>query len=513
MCPHRDWFSSFEPLSNGGSVLDYDDSPCKIEGISSVKIKMFDGMIRTLTDVRYIPGMKRNLVSLSFFDGKGYHYSGGDSCLKIIKGSLVVMKADLRKSSGLYYLRGSTISGSAAPVIPRDVSDCDASNLWHMRLGHMSEKSLAELSKRGLLEGYSENLKFCEHCIFGKHKRVKFNTSTHTTEKILDYVHSDLWGPSRKPSFGGSRYMMTIIDDYSRKVWPYFLKHKSETFSAFKEWKTRVENQKGKKIKKLRTDNGMEFCSREFKSYCKSQGIVRYYTVPGTPQQNGVSERMNRTIISKVRCMLSNVGLNRHFWAEAVSTACYLINRSPSTAIYKKTPIEVWFGSPDDYSSLRVFGCPAYVHVDNGKLEPRTVKYIFVGYKSGVKGFKLWNPETKKMLVSRNVVFNEAAMLRGNDVPVDQSTDAEDSGQKSNFEVEHSVKFSDSHAPETQVMTPVPEVSAVPQLSQPAVPQVAKDLPHETQVGDSGGNTPVAVNSPQHSIGVDRPRREPKPGG
>ena len=174
---------------------------------------------------------------------------------------------------------------------------------------------------------------------------------------------------------------MTIIDDYSRKVWPYFLKHKLETLSSFKEWNVMVEKQTEKKVKKLHTDNGMEFCSEEFNSYCKSKGMVRHYTVPYTPQQNGVAKRMNRTIISKARCMLSNAGLHRHFWAEAASTACCLINRSPSIAINKKTPIEVWSGSPANYSELRVFGCTTYAHVDNGKLEPRAVRCIFLGYK------------------------------------------------------------------------------------------------------------------------------------
>ena len=202
--------------------------------------------------------------------------------MKVTKGSLVVMKADI-KSANLYHLRGTTILGNVAAVSD-SLSNSDATNLWHMRLGHMSEIGLAELSKRGLLDGQSiGKLKFCEHCIFGKHKRVKFNTSTHTTEGILDYVHSDLWGPARKTSFGGACYMMTIIDDYSRKVWPYFLKHKYQAFNVFKEWKTMVERQTERKVKILRTDNGMEFCSKIFKSYCKSEGIVRHYTVPHTP--------------------------------------------------------------------------------------------------------------------------------------------------------------------------------------------------------------------------------------
>ena len=194
-----------------------------------------------------------------------------------------MIKGEL-KSPNLYRLRGTTIT-SDATVISNSSSNSDATDLWHKRLGHMSEQGLHELCKRGLLDDHSiSKLKFCEHCVFGKHKRVSFNISTHKSKGILDYVHSDLWGPSRKPSIGGSRYMLTIIDDYSRKVWPYYLKDKSEAFSAFKEWKVMIENQTEKKVKKLRTDNGMEFCSNEFKSYCKSQGTVRHYTIPYMPQ-------------------------------------------------------------------------------------------------------------------------------------------------------------------------------------------------------------------------------------
>ncbi|CAD6239766.1 unnamed protein product [Miscanthus lutarioriparius] len=118
----------------------------------------------------------------------------------------------------------------------------------HMCLGHMSELGMVELIQRDLLDGCTVGkMKFCEHCVFGKHKRVKFNASVHITKGTLDYVHADLWGPSRKPSYGGARYMLTIIDDYSRKVWPYFLKNKDDTFAAFKEWKVMIERQTEKK--------------------------------------------------------------------------------------------------------------------------------------------------------------------------------------------------------------------------------------------------------------------------
>jgi hypothetical protein len=362
VCINKDWFSTYDPVQNGGLVRMGDNIPCEVIGIGSVKIRTYDGMTRTLTDVRHIPTMFNNLISLGTLDNLGYKYFTSGGVLNVSKGSLIVMKG-VMKSTNLYILSGDTIIGTAAvsSVAAVTSENCSDSKLWHIRLGHMSQLGLAELSKRGLLKGYNNNeLEVCEHCIFGKHKRVKFNTSVHITEGILDYVHADLWGASWKHSLGGYRYMLTIIDDYSRRVFSYFLKHKHEAFDAFKAWKVMVEKQIERKVKVLRTDNGMEFCSNEFKFFCKKEGIVRHHTIPHTPQQNGVAKRMNRTIISKACCMLSNASMGRQFWAEAAFTACYLINRSPSTAIKKKTPMEVWSDSPSDHSQLKVFGCTAY---------------------------------------------------------------------------------------------------------------------------------------------------------
>ncbi|KAH9697306.1 hypothetical protein KPL71_023556 [Citrus sinensis] len=140
-------------------------------------------------------------------------------------------------------------------------------------------------------------LEFCEKCVFGKATRLKFNTGKHETKQTLDYIHSDIWGPSQIPSHGGARYFITFIDDYSRKLWVYILKHKSEALDKFKEWTTLMENQIGRKVKRLRIDNGLEYCSNEFDEFCRKLGIARHKTVRNTPQQNGLAERMKKTLI------------------------------------------------------------------------------------------------------------------------------------------------------------------------------------------------------------------------
>ncbi|CAD6231032.1 unnamed protein product [Miscanthus lutarioriparius] len=250
ICSNRDWFSSYESVQSGDVVRMGDNNPREIVGIGSVQIKIHNGMIRTLKDVRHIPGMARNLISLSTLDAKGYRHSGSGEVCKVSKGSLIHMIGDMN-SAKLYVLRGSTLHGSiTADAVSKD--EPSKTNLWHMRLGHMSELGMAELIKRDLLDGCTVGkMKFCEHCVFGKHKRVKFNASVHTTKGTLDYVHTDLWRPSRKPSYGGAHYMLTIIDDYYRKVWPYFLKNKDDTFAAFKEWKVMIERQTERKVENI----------------------------------------------------------------------------------------------------------------------------------------------------------------------------------------------------------------------------------------------------------------------
>ncbi|KAH9763594.1 hypothetical protein KPL70_001222 [Citrus sinensis] len=216
---------------------------------------------------------------------------------------------------------------------------------------------------------------------------------------------------------------------------------KTKVVKKFKVWKALVENQRGRKLKALRTDNGLEFCNRKFETFCQKHDILRHKTVRFTPQQNGLTKRMNRTIVDKTRCMLINSKLSRCFWVEAVSTTCYLVNRSPSAAIDFKTLKEIWFGRPPKFENLRIFGCPAYVHINQGKLNARALKGFFVGYPDGIKGYKVWCGEQRKCIISRDVVFHEAALLKDNtasNVDILANNDSEQSAESPKLKVEFS---------------------------------------------------------------------------
>ena len=417
MCPHRNWFTSYENV-NSSSVFMGNNMSCQTVGMGDIRIKMYDNTVRTLTSVRHVPDLKKKLISLGVLDSDGYKFTGQDGILKVFKGALVVMKAE--KVGNLYRLRGSTQIGEAAVASKKEEA---GTRLWHQRLGHMSEKGLQILMKRKSLPGLkSLNLDFCKHCVYGKQCKQSFKVGKHNSKDVLDYIHSDLWGPSPVMSYGGALYFLTFIDDYSQKVWVYMLKRKADVLNVFKQFKVMVEKRTGKSIKCLRTDNGGEFTSVEFEQYCKDEGIVRHKTVAYT-QQNGVAEHMNQTLMERARSMITSANLQKELWAEAVSTACYLVNRPPSIAIDCKIPEEVWMGQSCDYSHLKIFGCDAYSLIpknQRSKLDPKSKCYVFVGYDYAVKGYRLWDPTLRKIFISRNVTFDESSFLKSNFQRIEQ---------------------------------------------------------------------------------------------
>jgi transposase InsO family protein len=203
--------------------------------------------------------------------------------------------------------------------------------------------------------------------MLGKNINKAFSSSDNKAQGILDLVHSDVCGPMSSPLLSGCLYYVIFIDDYSRKCWIYFLKAKSDTFDKFKEYKAFIEKQIVKHIRILRTNNGGEFESLQFEDFCKSAGIKRQLTVPYNPQQNGVVERKNRTICEAAKAMMFDQDLPNSLWAEASSTAVYILNRCPHAILKDKTPEEVFSGIKPEVGHLRIFGCPVYIRVPKEK--------------------------------------------------------------------------------------------------------------------------------------------------
>ncbi|KAE8709398.1 Agamous-like MADS-box protein AGL6 [Hibiscus syriacus] len=408
MCGRKDMFVELDK-SVSGNVSFGDDSTIAVKGRGNILIRLKDGRHQFISNVYYVPNMKSNILSLGQLVEKGYdiHMNNYNLSIKDDKNNFI---AKVPMSKNRMFLIN----------IQNDVAKClkacykDSSWLWHLRFGHLNFGGLELLSKKEMVKGLpciNHPDQLCEGCLVGKQFRKSFPKESETrAKKPLELIHTDVCGPIKPSSLGNNNYFLLFIDDFSRKTWVYFLKQKSEVFEVFKKFKAAVERESGRKIKAMRSDRGGEFTSREFQEFCEANGIRRPMTVPRSPQQNGVAERKNRTILDMARSMLKSKKLPKEFWAEAVSCAVYLSNRSPTRSVWGKTPQEAWSGRKPGISHLRTFGSIAHVHVPDErrtKLDDKSESFIFIGYDANSKGYKLYNPDNKKFVISRDVVFNE----------------------------------------------------------------------------------------------------------
>ena len=379
-----------------------------------------NNVVLDLHKVLFVPTLTKNLLSVPAMALMGAE-------IRFDKYKCVVLKDDKEFVIGCL-LHHKLYSVNTAEYAQVSTADSKASpEIWHRRLGHLNYTYMNQLIKKEMVDGLNydsgtQTQKDCEACVLGKmHKKPFPKQSQHRGTKPYETVHSDVCGPMQVESKGGSRYMLTFTDDFSRYTTAYFIKSKSEVLSKLMEYVNSVEKHTGchisklnilseENVKVLRSDNGGEYTSNNFAKFCAEKGISHEFTVPYCPQQNGVAERMNRTIVEGARSMLYHAKLPLEFWAEACSTAVYLHNRSPTTALKDKTPFESLFRRRPDISQLKVFGCVSYVHIPDNqrrKLDAKAHKAIFVGYPPGVKGYKLYDLEKKKFVVSRDVQFFE----------------------------------------------------------------------------------------------------------
>ncbi|KAJ0551653.1 putative RNA-directed DNA polymerase [Helianthus annuus] len=378
-----------------------------IEGKGTVRINAGSNGSRLLDDVYYAPSLEYNLLSVGQLMKKGYSLLfERDECI-IKNNGEVIMKIHIL-ANNMFLLDVSS------PEVTTTGGD-SSSQLWHKRFAHLNFDSMKLLHDKNMVTGIPRIRRTtkCEGCLLGKHTRTPFTSHSWRAKARLELVHADLCGPMQVQSLGHSLYYFLLIDDLTRMSWVYFLSKKSEAFDKFKVFKQLVEKQCQGFIKVLRTDRGGEFCSKEFNSFCEEQGIRRELTTPHTPQLNGVVERKNRTIMGMVRSMLKDKEMPNFLWAEAVATAVYILNRSPTSAVEGKTPLQAWSGETPDVSKLRVFGSIAYKHVyahGRKKLDDRSQRMVMIGYSAqSPSGYRLLDPVTRKVEATRDATIIEEA--------------------------------------------------------------------------------------------------------
>lgn len=409
MSMRKEWFTNIRP-STVKEIFVANKEKLAVEGIGDIKFKLFvNGKKADITfyDVLYVPNLSVNLLSVSQIISRGYTVQFRNDKCEVKRGCKVIASATLQNN--MFKLDGNNEQMCMA-AITHDVAT------WHSRMGHLNYADMKRTQE--LVNGMHFNTlpkENCVSCMKGKMSRKPYKSSDTRATEVLELIHSDLCGPMEESSINGAKYFLLFIDDHTRKVFVYFLQAKTEVPALFEQFKARVENETGKRIKCLRTDNGTEYCNKQLSDKLKRYGIQHQTTVPYSPQQNGVAERANRTIVEKARCMLFHSGLPKKFWAEAVANAVYVINRSVSAAIAKNIPQELWTGRKVDLSHLRTFGCRVMAYMPKEKRrkwDAKSKECIFTGYCEETKGYRLLDPDTLLLVKSRDVVFLEREFWR-----------------------------------------------------------------------------------------------------
>ncbi|GJU95310.1 retrovirus-related pol polyprotein from transposon TNT 1-94 [Tanacetum coccineum] len=325
--------------------------------------------------------------------------------VELIKGS---------HSSNLYTILAKDMMKSS-PICLLSKSSKNKSWLWHRRLNHLNFGTINDLARKDLVICLPrlkfEKDHFCSTCQLGKSKKHTHKPKTENTNlEVLNTLHIDLCRPMRVQTINGKKYILVIVDDYSRFTWVKFLRSKDETPEVVIKFLKQIQVGINKTIRYIRTDNGAEFINKDLTAYYERVGVFQKKSVPRTPQQNDIVKRWNRTLVEAARTILIFSKAPMFLWAEAVATACYTQNRSLIHTLHNKTPYELVHDKKPDLTFFRVFGALCYPTNDSediGKLQPIADIGIFVGYAPSRKGYKIYNKRTRRIMESIHVQFDE----------------------------------------------------------------------------------------------------------
>ncbi|GJT46782.1 retrotransposon protein, putative, ty1-copia subclass [Tanacetum coccineum] len=329
-----------------------------VEAIGSFDLILPSGLIIVLDNCHFTPTVTRGVVSISRLVENGYIHTFTNYGISVSKDNVFYFNAI--PHDGIYEIDMHNLYPNVSSTFnvsnKRAKHALDSYYLWHCRLGHINKKRIDKLQRDGILQStHDESLEKCKSCISGKMASKPFSHQVERAKDLLGLIHTDVCGPFRTVSREGASYFITFTDDFSRYGYVYLMKHKHEVFETFKVFQNEVENQLGKKIKVIRFDRGGEYMSHEFVNHMKS--------------------------------------------------CARILNMVPTKKV-ERMPYEIWHGKAPKLSYLRVWGCEALVKRDApDKLDPRSIKCIFVGYPKETMGYYFYYPPENKIFVARNAKF------------------------------------------------------------------------------------------------------------
>ncbi|GJR28388.1 retrovirus-related pol polyprotein from transposon TNT 1-94 [Tanacetum coccineum] len=422
MTGNRKLFSTYKAY-NGGNVIFGSNLRGNIIGKGTISNDSLN-----IDNVEHVDNLGFNLLSIGQICDNKCRVTFSEHDSEITKDGKVIGRGIRKK--GLYVMK---LGNKPKDKICLATID-ENSTLWHRRLGHANMRLIQSLASKELVRNlpkFKFDQHFCDACKMGKqaHASHKAKNIVSTT-RCLELLHMDLFGPSAVRSYGGNRYTLVIVDDYSRYTWTRFLKDKTEAFDQFEIFSRKIQNQLGCSIVSIRTDHGREFDNEvQFGEFCNAKGITHNFSAPRTPQSNGVVERKNRTLQEMSRTMLNEQSLPQKFWCNAVDTSTYILNRILIRAILGKTPYELLRGRKPTLDYFRVFGSKCFILNTKDyltKFDPKSYEGVFLGYSQNSKAYIILNKHTRKIEESLNVTFAETPPPSKTSPLVDDDLDEEE---------------------------------------------------------------------------------------
>ncbi|KAJ9557345.1 hypothetical protein OSB04_011959 [Centaurea solstitialis] len=398
----------------------------KKKNLSKAKDKSVDARHMWYVDSgcsRHVTGYKELLHH--YMERPGGTVSFGNKTTGVIKGYGILTNGKVSRRDGVEIFEGKRfynlyvvdfpVIDSSTPVCLFSKATKGESWLWHRRFSHQNFSDISKLANGGLVKGLPkltfDRDSLCPACQMGKMKRSSQKSKTESScQSPLEMIHMDLCGPMRIQSISGKKYILVMVDEYSRYTWLEFLRMKSEAPELIIKFIKRIQVLLQLPVRKIRSDNGTEFKNATLDAYLTSVGISHNFSGAYTPQQNGVVERRNRTLVEAARTMLAYFGLPLTFWAEAVSTTCFTQNRTIINKRFKKTHYHIINRRVPNVKIFHVFGCRCYIlnnHDNLGKFDKKADEGYFLGYSLTSKTFRVYNKRTKMVMETVYVTFDE----------------------------------------------------------------------------------------------------------